>query len=81
MTYSTQEDNYKYFLENKDKLLKEYPSKFLVIKNKEVIGVYDDQVTAYTDASKDNKPESFIVQQANAESTDVQVFHSRVISV
>ena len=81
MTVTSQEDNYRFFLDNQDKLVKEYPGKFLVIQNKEIVGVYDDQVTAYTEMTKEQAPETFIIQQATPESTDVQVFHSRVISI
>ena len=77
----TQEDNYKYYLENQVELVKQYPDKFLVVQDKKIIGVYDDQVTAYTETTKNNKPGSFIIQQATPSSTDVQVFHSRVITI
>ncbi len=76
----TQEDDFKYFLDNQEELIKKYPNKFLVIKNKSVIGAFDDQVTAYTETTKSHKPGSFIIQHASKNSTDTQVFHSRVIS-
>ena len=72
------QDNYDFFITNKDKLFKQYPNKFIVIKDKEIIGVYDDQVTAYTTTTKDNEPGTFIIEKCSPSSTDVQVFHSRV---
>jgi hypothetical protein len=78
--YSPQND-YQYFLKNRDKLYEEYPDKFLVIKDEKVIGNYDDQVEAYTETTKIHKPGTFIIQNSSPSSTDVQVFHSRVITV
>lgn len=81
MTTNSLQSDYQYFLENQDDFYKQYPGKFLVIKNKELIGTYDDQVEAYTETTKDHQPGTFIIQQSSPGSTDVQVFHSRVISV
>jgi len=80
MTDSLQED-YKYFVKNKEQFLNEFPDKFIVIKNKQVIGVYDDQVEAFTETSKEHEQGSFIVQQCNPDFDDVQIFSSRVLSV
>lgn len=73
--------DYEYFVKNKDKFLSEYPDKFIVIKNKQVIGAYEDQVEAFTETTKEHKPGTFIVQRCSAGFDDVQVFRSRVISV
>lgn len=75
------QDNFQYYLDHKEALYKEHPGKFLVIKDKNVIGVYDDQVTAYTETTKDHEPGTFIIQFNSPESTDEQVFHTRVVSV
>jgi hypothetical protein len=76
-----QHKDYQYFLDNRSKLIKKYPNKFLVIKNAAVIGVYDDQVTALTETSKEHELGTFIIQQASPESLETQVFHSRVLSI
>ncbi len=81
MTASSQQENYQYFIEHRDKLFDEYPDKFLTIKDKQVIGVYDDQVTAFTETTKEHLPGTFIIQKSSPDSTNVQVFHSRVIQV
>ena len=72
--------DYDFFLQNKDKLCEEHPDKFVVIKNKEVIGVYDDQVSAYTETTKVHKPGTFIIDRCSRETSEAQVFHSRVRS-
>lgn len=76
-----QKTDYEYFINNKDKFLTEYPDKFIVIKDKQVIGVYDDQVAALTDTTKTHELGTFIIQQCSAGFDDVQVFRSRVVSV
>ncbi len=74
------EKNYDFFLKNKDKFLKEYPGKFLVIKNQEVIGVYDEEIAALSETSKEHQQGSFIIQECTPESVnDPQIFHTRVI--
>jgi hypothetical protein len=81
MTAYSSRDDYQFFLDNQEKFHKEYPGKFLVIKNKEILGVYEDQVEAYTETTKEHEPGTFIIQNSSPSSTDVQVFHSRVVSV
>lgn len=80
MTESLQED-YQYYLDHRDELYKEHPDMFLVIKDKKVIGVYEDQVTAYTETTKEHEPGTFIIQQSSPDSTNTQVFHTRVVNV
>lgn len=73
--------DYDYFVKNKDQFLKDYSDKFIVIKNKQVIGVYDDQVEAFTETTKEHEQGTFIVQHCSPDFDDVQVFRSRVLSV
>lgn len=75
------QDDFQYYLDHRDELYKQYLDKFLVIKNKNVIGVYDDQVTAYTETTKDHEPGTFIIQQSAPDSPATQVFHTRVINI
>lgn len=73
--------DYQFFLQNKDDFYRKYPGKFLVIKNKVIIGVYDDEMAAYVESVKQNRPGTFIIQHSAPGSTEVQVFHSRVIAL
>ncbi len=41
-----------YFIENQEDFLKNYQGKFLVIKNQDVLGVFDSALTAYLETSK-----------------------------
>lgn len=52
VTIYSLKDDYQYFIENRNKLCEQNSGKFLVIKNREVIGSYDDKVTAYLETSR-----------------------------
>lgn len=51
-----------FFIANQERLVKEYKGKVLVLKGEEVVGVYDDPLTAYLDASKNYEPGTFMIQ-------------------
>lgn len=74
------ESEYQYFLDNQQKLIEQYKGQYIVIKNKSVIEAYDDEVTAFTETTKEHEPGTFIIQKASEDSTKTQVFHSRVVS-
>jgi hypothetical protein len=68
-----------YFKEHQDELVEEHEGEFLVIKGEEVIGVYDTELDAYEEASKDHEPGTFLIQQAlPGDDAYTQTFHSRV---
>jgi hypothetical protein len=58
-------DNFTFFLENYDDLYHQFGHSFLVIKNKEVIGVYNDFAKAVAETKKHEKIGNFIVQECN----------------
>ena len=71
---------FEYYLAHQAELIKEHDGKFVVIKNKKVIGVYDDQTTAVSETQKDHELGTFLVQKVEP-GTDAhtQTFHSRVV--
>ena len=70
---------FEFYLENQEDLVKNHDGKFVVIKNKKVIGVYDDQATAVSETQKAHELGTFLVQKVEP-GTDAhtQTFHSRV---
>ncbi len=55
---------FKYFLDNQDELVKKYNGKFIVIRDKEVIGAYDTFVDAYfITQERGTKLGTFLIQQ------------------
>lgn len=71
---------FSYYLENQDKLLKEYSNKFIVIKDQSVKGAYNSHAEAYNAAIKQFEAGTFLIQHCmpGAESY-TQTFHSRAI--
>lgn len=59
--------DFNWFLNNYDELFKKYGHKFLVIKDKCVIGVYDDFRQAVD--GTDETPGTFIIQECNGDSS------------
>ncbi len=58
------ETEFQYFLDNQDELVKKYDGKFIVIKDKEVIGAYDTFVDAYfITQERGTKLGTFLIQQ------------------
>ena len=68
-----------YYLANQADLVKQYNGKFLVIKDRKIIGIYDDQVIAVAESQKQFPLGSFLVQKVEpGDSAYTQTFHSRV---
>ena len=55
-------DELDFFIAQQGELVSQYLGKFLVIKGKEVIGVYDSALQAYLEAQKENPLGTFMIQ-------------------
>ena len=74
------EKEFNYYIENQNKLLKRYNNKYIVIKNKKVIGVYDSEAEAVQETSKNEPLGTFLVQKCTPSKESYnQTYHSRVI--
>jgi len=70
---------FEYYLAHQDEMVAKYNGKIIVISGHNVIGVYDDDLTALTETQKTHKPGTFIVQRVTpGKSGYTQTFHSRV---
>jgi len=80
MTNNNLEKEFQYFLDHQKELVKEYIGRFIVIKNKKVIGVYNTEGEAFTETQKKHELGSFLIQECKP-GADVytQIFHSRVL--
>lgn len=68
-----------YYKENQDELVRKYQGKFLVIKDRQVQGVYDSEIEAYQAAQKKFILGSFLIQLVKpGEGSYTQTFYSRV---
>lgn len=78
---SALEKEFKYYLAHQSELVEKYNGKFIVIKDGEVIGSYDNELAAISDAQKKHhKVGTFLVQFVSPGDTAYkQSFHSRVV--
>lgn len=73
------EREFEYYLAHQSQLVKEHNGRFVVIKNRKVIGVYDDQANAVSETSKSEELGTFLVQKVEpGDNAHTQTFHSRV---
>ena len=73
------EKEFQYYLDNKDRLIKEYTDKYIVIIGNEVVGVFDNEPEAYSSSVEKYGLGKFLIRfcDSNGES-HIQTFHSRV---
>jgi len=69
---------YKYYLEHKEELVREYNEQFIVLKGGKVIGSYPTREEAIETASKKHDLGTFLVQFVTEGEEQVQRFYSRV---
>jgi hypothetical protein len=73
-------DQFNWYLENQHDLVNKYNGKFLVIKDKSVVGVFEQEDIALIDAEKKYGLGNFIIQKCTpGEDSYTQTFHSRVV--
>ena len=74
------EIEFEYYLANQNELVEKYNGKFIVIKGKSVIGVYNSHSEAYNETQKTEVLGTFLIQHC-LPGTDAysQTFHSQVI--
>lgn len=70
---------YKYYLAHEEEFKKKYSGKVIVIVGESVVGVYDDESTAYEESVKKHNTGSFLLQYCDPQKEPpVQTFRSRV---
>lgn len=73
-------EDFKYYIANHSEIVKQHLDKFIIIKEKKIVGSYDTLEEAVSEASKKYELGTFIIQKCNKNIEDsTQVFHSRVI--
>ncbi len=70
---------FEYYLAHQDEIVKKYDGRYVVIKDREVIGAYADQLEAIRETQKEHDAGTFLVQLVSSGETEYsQNFHSRV---
>ena len=73
------ENEFKFYLENQSELVKKYNGKYIVIKNIEIIGVFDSEIDAVEKTSEHHELGTFLVQKCEpGKESYTQTYHSRV---
>jgi hypothetical protein len=73
------QEEFKYYINHQDELVRQYDGKFLVIKDQQVRGAYDSELDAYKAASEEYELGSFLIQQCvPGDTAYTQTFCSRV---
>ena len=74
------EKEFNYYIQNQDRLVEMYRGKYVVIKENDILGVFDTEINAINEISKTHKLGTFLVQKCEPGSANYsQTFHSRVI--
>lgn len=69
-----------YYIAHQAEFVEQYEGKVLAIKDRKVLGVYDDELTAVTETKKSHDIGTFFVQRVSKGDADyVQHYHSRVV--
>jgi hypothetical protein len=75
-------DNFKYYLKHQNEFVKLFDGRFIVLKNKKVIGDYATYHEAYHDTLKKHKLGTFIIQKCSPGEKDYTVtIYSRNFSI
>ena len=74
------EKEFKYYRDNQEALVQQYPDKFLVIRVEQVEGAYNSQIEAYNAATKQFELGTFLIQHCQPGKVGyTQTFHTRAI--
>ena len=73
------QDEFKYYVDHQNELAEKYNGKIIVIKDRQIIGVYDSEIRAVEETKKKHALGTFLVQKCELGSESyTQTFHSRV---
>ena len=79
MSRTILEKEFQYYLDHQNDLVVKYNGKYIVIKNQQVIGVFDDELEAIKKTSTEHELGTFLVQKCEpGTSSYSQTYHSRV---
>jgi len=73
-------EEFDFYIKNQSEFVEKYKGKFIVIKGKEVIGVYDTEIIAYAETIKNEELGTFLIQECQpGNESYTQTFRTRVI--
>jgi hypothetical protein len=72
------EKEYNYFNDNLKEFIKKYKGQFIVLKDDDILGVYDSMPVAISETIKNHELGTFLVQECIPAKQNIQHFHTRV---
>lgn len=63
--YEQMKELFRYYIDNQEDFVNKYNGKVVVLKDNDVIGVYDNEWLAFEETKKSHEPGSFIVQSVS----------------
>ncbi len=77
---TTLQKEFQHYIDHQDELVREYDGKFIVIKDGQILGAYDDELQAVAETQKTDELGTFLVQRVSRGTGDyTQTFSSRVV--
>lgn len=74
------EQEFKYYLDNQDEIVKKYNGKVVVIIGQAVVGAFDNETEAYFSCLKKYELGTFLIQKCSPGNKDyTQTFHTRAV--
>ena len=72
---------FKYYIDNQDRLLEKYNGRILVIKDNKVLGDYSSKTEALFETQKKHKIGTFLIQECSpGPESYTEIYHSRVMA-
>lgn len=76
--YDALKKEFEYYIKHQRELVKKHNGKFIVLKDNIVIGVYDNELDAVEETTKEHKLGTFLVQKCELGIENyTQTYHSR----
>ena len=73
-------DEFHYYIEHRDELVRTYNGKFVVIKDQRVLDAYDTELEAIQETSSKHELGTFLVQLCSTDpNATLQTYHSRAV--
>lgn len=72
-------EEFEYYIAHQSEFVTKYAGKFIVLKDKKVIGAYDSEIEAYQESQKENELGTFLIQHVESGAENyTQTFYSQV---
>ncbi len=77
---ATLQKEFNYYIKNRDEFVKNYEGRYLVIKDEQILGVYDARGEAIKETMKEYELGTFMVHLVKPGDDDIKItFRSRVL--